>query len=92
MFFIPIWVPNVLFLLSCVMSCYQLSQMNRENPFTTKQFGITIFSMVMVVTIVLFTRSHRDPWVSLAFALVAAGVFWYSIRQFRMLPPKKAFE
>jgi hypothetical protein len=92
MFFIPVWIPNVLFLLSCVLSSYQHSRLNRENPFATVQFGVIVFSIIMVVTVVLLTRHHRDPWIELVFFLLAATTFWFTTRQFRMLPPKKAFE
>jgi peptidoglycan biosynthesis protein MviN/MurJ (putative lipid II flippase) len=92
MFFIPTWIPNVLLLLSCVLANYQQSRLNRENVFKTLQFGITIFSIAMIVFVVLYTRNHRDPWISLVFFLIALATLVITMRQFRMLPPKKAFE
>jgi hypothetical protein len=71
MIFIPIWIPNVLFLLSCVMSAYQHWRLNKENPVATLQFGIILFSMVMILAAVLYSRSHRDPWISMVFFLAA---------------------
>ncbi len=92
MFFIPIWIPNVLLLLSCILANYQQTRLNRENVFKTLQFGITIFSMAMIVFVVLYARNHRDPWISLVFFVVAVATLIVTMRQFRMLPPKKAFE
>jgi hypothetical protein len=91
MFFIPIWIPNVLFLLSCVLSGQQHWRLNRENPFATVQFGVIVFSMIMILVVVLYTRAHPDPWMSLVFFLIAAATFVFTLRQFRMMPPRKAY-
>jgi peptidoglycan biosynthesis protein MviN/MurJ (putative lipid II flippase) len=92
MFFIPVWIPNVLLLLSCVLANYQQWRLNRENIFKTLQFGITIFSVVMIVSGLLYARHHRDPWLSLVFFFIALATLVITLRQFRMLPPTKAFE
>jgi uncharacterized membrane protein YfcA len=92
MFFIPIWIPNVMLLLSCVLANYQQTRLKRENVFTTLQFGITIFSIAMIIFGVLYARHHRDPWISLVFFVVGLATLVITMRQFRMLPPKKAFE
>jgi uncharacterized membrane protein YfcA len=92
MFFIPIWIPNVMLLLSCVLSNYQQTRLKRENVFKTLQFVITIFSIAMIISGVLYARHHRDPWISLVFFLVATATLIITVRQFRMLPPKRAFE
>jgi hypothetical protein len=89
---IPIWITNVLLLMSAGFAGFQHSRLNRENPFATIQFGIIVFAMVMVVTVVLSTRVYSNPWMSLVFFLIAAATFWFTVRQFRMLPPRKAFE
>ncbi len=91
MFFIPIWIPNVLLLASCVLANYQQWRLNPENVVKTVQFGISVFSIVMIVAMVLFTLSHRDPWISLIYLLVALGTLWFTIRQFRKLPAKRAY-
>jgi peptidoglycan biosynthesis protein MviN/MurJ (putative lipid II flippase) len=92
MFFIPIWIPNVLLLLSCILANYQQWRLNRENVFKTLQFAITIFSVTMIIFGLLFTRSHRDPWISVAFFVVAIAILVITMRQFRTLPPNRAFE
>jgi hypothetical protein len=89
MIFIPIWITNVLLLVSCVMANFQHWRLNRENPFTTLQVGIVVFSLIMVVVVVVYTLNHRDPWMSLVFFLIAVGIFGLTFRQFRMMPPVK---
>jgi hypothetical protein len=91
LFFVPIWVTNVLFLLSCMMSGHQHSRLNRENPITTIQFGNIIFCVVMVVVVVLSTKFHPNPRMSQVFFLIAAITLCLTIRRYRMLPPKKAY-
>jgi membrane protein implicated in regulation of membrane protease activity len=90
MFFIPIWITNVLFLLSSVLSAHQHWRLNRENPITI-QFANIIFSGIMILVGVFYTRNHHDPRVSLVFFLIAAVSLFLTIRRFRTLPPKKAF-
>jgi predicted Na+-dependent transporter len=92
MFFIPTWIPNILLLISCVLANYQQWRLNPENVLKTRQFGISIFSIVMIVFVVLYARSHRDPWISLVFFLVALATLVITVRQFRTLPPKRAYE
>jgi uncharacterized protein involved in response to NO len=86
MIFIPTWITNVLLLVSCVMANFQHWRLKRENPFTNLQVGIVVFSLAMVVVVVLYNLWHRDPWVSLAFFLIAVAVFCVTFRQFRTLP------
>jgi hypothetical protein len=86
---IPIWITNVLLLVSCVMANFQHWRLNRENPFTTLQVGIVVFSLIMVVVVDLYHIQHRDPWMALVFFLIAVAVFCVTLRQFRMLPPRK---
>ena len=92
MFYVPIWITNLLLLLSAIFAGFQHSRLNRENPLTTIQTGIIIFAMGMIVAVVLYTHAYPNPWVSLAFFLIAVVTFWVTVRQFRMLPPKRAFE
>jgi hypothetical protein len=84
MFFSPNWITGLPFEPSCVFS--------GDQPIATPQFGITLFSLVMMVTFVLLTRSHRDFWLSLAFFPTAAIPMSLTFRQFRMLPPQNSFE
>jgi len=89
MIFIPIWITNVLLLVSCVMANFQHWRLNRENPFLTLQVGIVLFSLIMVVVVVIYNLGHRDPWMSLVFFLIAVTVFSVTFRQFRTLAPRK---
>jgi hypothetical protein len=57
---------------------------------TNLQFVAMIFSMLMVV--VLYNHHHADPWVSLAFFLIAVANLSLIVHQHRMLPPNKALE
>ena len=91
MFFIPIWITNLVFLLSSVLSAYQHWRLNRENPITTIQFANIVFSGIMILVVVFYTRTHHGPWMSLGFFLIAAITLFLTIRRFRTLPPKKAF-
>jgi hypothetical protein len=45
----------------------------------------------MIVFVVLYARSHRDPWISLVFFLVAIATLVITMRQFRTLPQKRAY-
>jgi hypothetical protein len=90
MFFIPTWISNVMFLITCVLSGWQHSKLRRANPITNLQFAMMIFSMAMVLVVALYNRTN--PWLSLAFFLIAAGCLAFTFRQQRMLPPGKSFE
>ncbi len=90
MFFIPAWVSNFILLGTCWLSGFQLVQLRRPNPVTNIQFVMILFCLVMVLIIALYNRV--DPWLSLAFFLIAVGSLAVMIRQHRMLPPSKLFE
>lgn len=90
MVFIPTWVPNVLLLVTCWLSGFQLVQMKRANPVMNIQFIMIVFSLLMVLIITLYNKTN--PWLSLLFFLIAAGNLGVMIRQHRMLPPMKPFE
>ncbi len=89
MIFIPIWIPNILLLVSCVLANYQQWRLNPDNVLKTRQFKIAVFSIVMVVTIVIYTLGHRDPWISLVFFLIAIATLVITMRQFHTLPPNR---
>jgi len=90
MFFIPIWITNVLFLVTTVLAGFQHSQMNRENPILNIQFGVMSFSIVLMILVTLY--NYENPWLALGFFLTAIGSLAITIRQNRMLPPRKRFE
>jgi hypothetical protein len=90
MFFIPTWVPNVLLLVTCWLSGFQLVQMKRANPVMNIQFIMIVCSLLLVLIITLYNKTN--PWLSLLFFLIAAGNLGVMIRQHRMLPPMKPFE
>lgn len=90
MFYIPGWISNTLLLVTCYLSGYQHVQMKRPNPIMNIQFLMIIFALAMILVITLYGRTN--PWLSLAFFLVAVGSLALMIRQHRMLPPNKMFE
>ena len=90
--YIPFWITNTLFLMTCVLAGYQHWRLNRENPVTNLQFMVIVFSILMMLVNVLYSRHHTDPWLSLAFFLIAAGTLCLTLRQQRMLPPNRSFE
>jgi Ca2+/Na+ antiporter len=90
MFFMPAWVTNFLFLITCYLAGYQHTRLNRENPILNLQFMVIAGSLIMVLLVALYNRVN--PWLSLVFFLLAAGDLFMMIRQHRMLPPNKAFE
>ncbi len=92
MFFIPAWITNLVLFFACVISAYQHTRLNRQNPLATVQFGIIVLSLFIIVANVIVSRHNHDPWVSLVFFLVAATIAIFAYRQFRMLPPNKLFE
>lgn len=90
MFFVPGWLTNILLLITCYLAGYQHVQLDRPNPIKTLQFGVIIFSLLMILVVVFC--NHINPWLSAGFFLAAAGSLAYMIRQHRMLPPRKSFE
>ena len=49
-----------------------------------------VFCLVMILIVAIYNRDN--PWLSLAFFLIAVGSLGVMIRQHRMLPPNEAFE
>lgn len=90
MFFIPTWISNFVLLGTCWLAGFQLVQLRRLNPVTNIQFAMVVFGLVMVLIVTLYNRV--DPWLSLAFFLIAVGSLGVMVRQHRMLPPMKPFE
>jgi hypothetical protein len=90
MFFIPTWISNVLLLVTCWLSGFQLVQLQRANPVKNIQFIMIVFCLLMAVIVTLYNKTN--PWLSLLFFLIAAGNLGVMIRQHRMLPPMKPFE
>ena len=90
MFFILAWISSVLFLITCYLAGYQHVQLRRPNTVLNLQFLMIIFSLLMILVGTVY--NHKDPWLSLAFFLVAAGGLIVMIRQHRLLPPNKNFE
>ncbi len=92
MFFIPIWIPNVMLLAACVLANYQQWKLNPENVLKTRQFKIVVFSLLTIVFIVIYTLKHRDPWISLVFFLIGLATLAVTMRQFRTLPQTRAYK
>jgi hypothetical protein len=90
MFFVPGWISNVLFLVTCYLAGYQHVQLRRANPVFNLQFLMIIFSLLMVLVVVFC--NHIDPWLSLVFFVISAGGLIVMIRQHRMLPPNRNVE
>lgn len=90
MFFVPAWVTNSLFLITCYLSGFQHVQLKRPNPVTNLQFFMMAFSLLMMVVVAFYNRENR--WLSLGFFLVAGCSLGLMIRQHRMLPPLRRFE
>ncbi|WP_158930289.1 hypothetical protein [Acidisphaera sp. S103] len=87
MIFVPAWITNFLLLGNCWLSGYQLVQLRRANPIPTVQFMMVLFCLVMVLLVALYNR--LNPWLSLAFLLIAVINLTITMRQQRMLPPRK---
>ena len=90
MFFIPAWITNFLFLITCYLSGFQHVQLKRANPITNIQFFMMAFALVMVLIVALYNR--ENPWLSLGFLVIAIASLGLMIRQHRMLPPLRRFE
>ncbi|WP_428537361.1 hypothetical protein [Rhodopila sp.] len=90
MFFIPTWVTNIVFLITCWVSGFQHLRLRRPNPVTNLQFFMMAFSLIMILIVALYNR--ENPWLSLAFFVLAIGCLSWMIRQLRMLPPMKPIE
>ncbi len=90
MFFIPIWITNFLLMGTAWLAGYQLVQMKRANPVLNIQFIAVVFCLLMMLIVALYNKTN--PWLSLAFLLIAVGTLTVMIRQHRLLPPRKPFE
>jgi hypothetical protein len=90
MFFVPAWVTNFLFLITCYLSGFQHVQLRRPNPVVNLQFGMMVFCLLMVLIVALYNRVN--PWLSLVFFLISLTNLGVMIRQHRLLPPMKRFE
>jgi hypothetical protein len=90
MIFIPAWISNALFLITCYLSGYQHMRLRRPNPVTNLQFGMIVFSMVMILIIAVYAKANA--WLSFGFFVLAVGCLGFMIRQHRMLPPSRKFE
>ena len=90
MFFISPYITNVILLVTIVLSGLQHVRLKRDNPVTNVQFGMMTFCMALIVVVALYDRT--DPWLSLAFFIVAVGCLVMMLRQHRMLPPMNAIE
>lgn len=75
---------------TCYLSGFQLVQLKRPNPIITLQFIMMVVCLTLIVFVALYNR--ENPWLSLAFFLVALTNLVVMIRQNRMLPPIKPFE
>lgn len=90
MFFVPTWIINVLLLMTCWLSGFQLVQLRRLNPLTALQFWMIVFCLLMIVGVSFYNKVN--PWLSLAFLLIAVANLVVMIRQHRLLPPMRRFE
>jgi hypothetical protein len=90
MFFIPTWITNVLLLVTCWLSGFQLVQLKRDNPVPSIQFIMIVFCLFVALITALYNRTN--PWLSLVLFLIAACSLIVMIRQHRMLPPMRRFE
>ena len=91
MIFIPIWITNFLLLGTCWLSGYQLVQLRRTNPILTIQFAMVVFCLPMAAIIARYNKM-MNPWLSLAFFLIAVINLTVMLRQHRLLPPKRRLE
>jgi disulfide bond formation protein DsbB len=84
------YITNTLFMLVCIMSALQHYRHDRPNPVTNVQFAMIVFGMLMVLVVALC--NDINPWLSPAFLAIAVASLIFTIRQQRMLPPRKRFE
>ena len=90
MFFIPTWITNILFLLAFYLSLFQHVRTREIKPTFNLQFFMAAFSLLMVL-VVLF-QNYRDPWLSLAFLVLALTCLGVLYSQMKYLPPKKRYD
>ena len=84
----PTWITNVVLLLTCYLSGFQHLRLRRSNPVTNLPFFMMAFALLMVLIVTLYNR--ENPWLSLAFFLLAVGCLGLMFRRLRMLPPVNA--
>jgi hypothetical protein len=89
-FNIPTWISNVLFLITIYLAGFQHVQLRRRNSVMNLQFMMIVFALVMMVLGALY--SHVNPWLSLAFFVLAVTSLGVTYRQFRTLPPMRSIE
>ncbi|HVZ09991.1 hypothetical protein [Rhodopila sp.] len=90
MIFIPRWLTNIVFLVAFYLCLIEHVRFRFvKKPLNTQLFlAIFCAAMVLVVTF----NNHRDPWLSIAFLIVALGCLAYTWRQWRYLPPKRRYD
>jgi len=90
MFFVPTWIPNVLFLGTFYIACFQHVKLKRRNPVTNLQFVMMAVSLLMIIVTALYNRTN--PWLSDGFFVASVLGLVLMFRQNRYLPPMKTFE
>jgi nicotinamide riboside transporter PnuC len=90
MFFVPTWLPNVLFLGTFYLSCFQHVQLKRRNPVTNLQFVMMALTLLMILITTLYNRTN--PWLSDGLFVASIAGLVLMFRQNRYLPPMKSFE
>ena len=92
MIIIPNWLINVLLLATAWLSGYQLVQLRLKNPIPSLQFAMVLFCLLMVLVVAVKNRHNPNPWLSLAFFLIAVVNLTVMVRQHRFLPHRKPLE
>ncbi len=89
-FYIPHWLTNIVFLVTCYLAGFEHVQLRRENPVMNIQFFTMFFSLGMIFYIVIST--DVSPLWSMIYFALAAGSFALMFYYLRRLPPRKPFE
>ena len=86
MIMIPRWLPNALFLMTIVVTAFQLGRLVYAKRPSHLQYLVGLFCLIMI-PIVTFTAA-RNSWLSLAYLVVALACLVTMVRQIRYMPPR----
>ncbi len=96
MFVVPPIVINPFFIASVAFSGWQHVRMQRANPIFSQQFGMmAVCPVLMLITAFngRVTQSHQpNPWVSLVMLLLGIAALVMTLRQNRLVPPRRRIE
>ncbi|HVY14672.1 MAG TPA: hypothetical protein VHB27_05560 [Rhodopila sp.] len=90
MVFVPAVITNLIMIAAAVVSGFQHARLKYRNPVTNVQFAVMAATPVLILAVTLYNRA--SPYLSVVFLLIALAAMMLTIRQQRMIPPRRMNE